>query len=372
VKRQYCVCIAGFVLACSIFTGCDVADKKASDRLASEEGAPASPVVAAQDVALLEEVAAKIERSSNGLVKSVDLRGIDVNDELAQTLSALDSLEKLTISDSSMSDEGWKALGQLSKLQQLDLRECPVDNDELKLAVSGMPNLRALRLSGKSGKTTVDDIGLAVLAGCPELKALAIDGLWVTVDGISQLAENNKLAELYAAGTALDDDAMLLLAKFPMLKKLRLAQTSVGTTGLQALSQLPIEDLDVSECSGVTDECLEFVGSIKSLKRLNLWRDNVSDEGVAALAGLTNLEWLNLDNTRVTDTGLQSLSSMKKLAFLHLGSTGVTNDGMPALTELTALRDLKVTRTAVTDVGVQTLKQTLPELSVQLIYLEGQ
>ncbi|MEZ6078374.1 MAG: hypothetical protein R3C56_22690 [Pirellulaceae bacterium] len=61
-----------------------------------------------------------------------------------------------------------------------------------------------------SGRTTVDDGGLAGLANCPELKVLAIDGLWVGSPGLEHLKGNLKLIELYASGTTIDDAASAL------------------------------------------------------------------------------------------------------------------------------------------------------------------
>lgn len=315
---------------------------------------------------------AKLEKSSAGVVTSVDLRGTEATDALAGSLARLARLEKLSMDQSSMTLEGWAQLAKLSDLQQLDLRDCPVNNEQLIAAVSGMSKLRALRMSGKSGQTSVDDTGLAVVSNCPELKALAIDDLWVTTAGIQHLKANTKLVELYAGGTTIDDDAALVLAKLPALKKLRLSRTGIGLSALESLSSLPLEDLDISEASGIDDDSLVALGKIKSLKRLNLWRDTVSDEGVVHLAGLTNLEWLNLDNTHLSDAGLPHLSGLSKLTFLHLGSTGVTDAGMDSLVSLKSLKDLKVTRTAVTDQGVEVVKKAIPGVDVQLKYIEGE
>jgi Leucine-rich repeat (LRR) protein len=318
----------------------------------------------------LEKLGVKFERGQSGKITSVNLSGSHLDDALAEQLSQLAGLQHLVVSESSMSLAGWKAVGKLSGLQQLDLRGCAVDNEQLTAAVAGMPRLRALRLSGQNGLTNVDDDGLKVLAGCADLKALSVDGLWFTLDGLRSLSNNKELAELYAAGTSLDDEAAQLLSEFPKLKKLRLAQTGVGTAGLEALSRLALEDLDISECSQISDQSLEAVGKINSLKRLNLWRDSIDDEGVKHLANLKNLQWLNLDNTHITDAGLRHLSELKQLTFLHLGSTSVTDDGMPALVGLNALKDLKVTRTAVTDAGVEVILASNPGVDIQLVYIE--
>ncbi len=315
---------------------------------------------------------AKVERNSDNEVVAADLRGIEVTDTLATEIAKLKELSKLTINESSMSVAGWQTIGTIPGLQQLDIRDCPINNEQFSAAVTNLRKLRAVRLNGKSGRTQVDDRGLAALSNCSELKVLAIDSLWITVAGIKQLAANQKLAEIYAGDTALDDESVELLAQLPDLRKIRLSRTGVGAPGLEALSKLPLEELDVSECSGVSDDSLVVIAKMHSLKRLNLWRDTVGDIGVEHLSQLTNLEWLNLDNTHLADAGLSQLSDMSKLTFLHIGSTGITDAGMPALVGLKSLKDLKVTRTAVTEAGVAVVKEAIPDVNVQLEYIEGE
>lgn len=320
----------------------------------------------------LRAAGAQLTENSVGQVIELNLGDIEATDTLAKQISLLDQLQKLTIRESAMTGAGWESLGKLHALQQLDLRDCPLDNAQLTAVASDLTQLRALRLNGTSGRTTVDDDGLAVLANCPELKVLAVDGLWVSGQGLEHLKKNLKLSELYAAGTTLDDGAVTLLADLPALRKLRLSQTTVGTEGLAALEKLSLEDLDVSEASSINDETLAIIGKMNSLKRLNLWRDTITDAGVEHLAGLTQLEWLNVDNTHLTDAGLPYLKGMTALKFLHLGSTGVTDEGMPALVSLKSLKDLKVTRTAVTEEGVAGVRQAIPGISIQLKYIEGE
>ncbi len=360
--------LAPVAAGCLLAAGCESStQQQAIDRQAAP---PATDAIVNQDTTSLEQAGAKLTRDSQNRVTAIDLRDIEVADSLAAEMAALTSVTRLTMNRSTMTTSGWEQLGQLSRLQQLDLRGCPVSNEQLTAAVSGMPRLRALRLSGDNDVTTIDDDGLAVLAGCPELKALAIDHLWISEQGLQHLVGNKKLAELYLASTLVDDASMQLIASMSSLRKLRLAKTAVGAAGLETLTALPLEELDISECSQIFDDAMVSVGKLTSLKRLNLWRDAITDEGVNHLAALTNLQWLNLDNTQLSDDGLVHLQGMTKLTFLHLGSTSVSDRGMPQLTGLTALKDLKVTRTAVTEAGVQTVQDALPDVSIQLNYIE--
>ncbi len=359
-------------LGCSEDAVHENADSKTASSAVPTASATVEPVRPAE-AKELETLGAALEYDSkSGSVTSVDCSKFELSDELAAKLQSLRQLKKLTIRDSSMSEAGWQSLGQLSEMEQLDVRDTNLSNTQLAAAVSSMPKLRAVRLSGKSGNTEVDDIGLEALASCQELKVLAADHLWVSADGLQHLSGCAQLSELYLAGTLMDDRAMELVAKLPNLKKLRLAKTSVGTVGLAVLSELSLEDLDISECSQVFDDSLAPVGKMKSLKRLNLWRDVISDTGVAHLVGLTNMAWLNLDNTHMGNAGLEHLSGMKQLSFLHLGSTRVTNEGIPLLTPLSSLKELKVTRTAVTEEGLKPLLDANPQVDVQIKYVEGE
>ncbi len=255
-------------------------DKGSGAEGTQETSAVSSPKTPGNQVTKsLEAVGAKLSRDSKGEVIGADLRGCKLDDAV---------------------------IGELSKLvtlQQLDLRECVLNNAQLTAAVQPLAKLKALRLSGKGAATTVDDEGLAVLANCPDLRVLSADELWFSEDGLKKLSGCKNLSELYIAQTLIEDAAMPTVATFKQLKKLRLAKTQVSVTGLKALAGLKLEDLDLSECSQINDGAMEAVAAFTTLKRLNLWRDPISDAGCSKLAGLTQLTWYNLDNTQLTDAG---------------------------------------------------------------------
>jgi len=69
----------------------------------------------------------------------------------------------------------------------LDLRACAVTNADLA-TLAGLTDLVALRLSGKSGATTVDDAGLGSLAPLTKLRVLMLDHLWIGGDGLTAIA----------------------------------------------------------------------------------------------------------------------------------------------------------------------------------------
>lgn len=326
----------------------------------------------AESIAGLEEVGAKLKKDGDGLVIEADFRGLTIDDSALEHLAGLRRVRSVLLNETGVSDEGMATVGKVATLQNVDLRGCTISNAGLE-PLAALSDLKALRLSGESGATSVDDDGMVHVAKMKNLKALLLDFLWISEVGLEQLAGLDKLEELYLAKTLVGDDALAAMSQFPRLKKLRISQCQFENEGLAHLAKVTtLEDLDLSENNSINDAGMPHLSGLTKLKRLNLWRTYVGDPGVESLAGLTAMEWLNLDNSQISDACLKHLSGMSKLSFLHLGSTLVSDAGLPDLEGLTSLKDLKVTRTAVTEEGVAQLKEKLPKTEIQLRYIAGE
>jgi hypothetical protein len=327
--------------------------------LAGRSALAAPPIDAA-----LAAAGATLKRDEAGSIVEIRFPGPSVDREILAALPELPALASVVLAGTDADDGALVPLGNIATLKNLDLRDCPVTNAGLA-HLAGLENLAALRLSGKSGKTTVDDDGMAHVAKLRSLRALMLDFLWVSEAGLETLLPLEKLEDLTLAQTLVGDEALPVIARFPALKRLRLAKTSVTGEGLAALEKLDrLADLDVSECVSIDDAALEPIGRLTGLERLNLWRVPVGDAGVAHLAALVKLRWLNLDNTQLTDAGLAALAGMQELAFLHVGSTAVSNAGLDRLAALAGLRELHLTRTAVDAAGGAALRARLPAAKV--------
>ncbi len=367
-------CLPAFLLF-PCFLGCSDSRTVENTQPATSSQSSAVPVSAdnADAITALEALGAKLQRDSRGHITEVNLRDTAAtNDDLIR-VAALQHVSSVLLNDLPVSDDGIAILATSeSPFANLDLRGCPIGNDSMAL-IKNMLSLKALRLNGVSGSTTVDDGGIVHLAGLTNLKVLVLDGLWVSEVGLEPLDKLVNLEELYMKSTTISDEGLLLLTRYPKLKKLRLAFNQISNDGLAHLAFIKtLEELDLSENSLLSDDGLAHLSGLTNLKKLNLWRLAITDSGISHLTGLTNLQWLNLDNTQLSDGGLPALLQMKKLTFLHLGSTTVSDAGLLLLQQLTALKDLKVTRTAVTEAGVAALQPLLPNTAIQQLYIEGE
>ena len=318
---------------------------------------------------------ALIQTDADGFVREVRFPAAPANTATASNLQLLADLPRVrsvVLAGSGTTDAELEIISQIGTLRNLDLRECPLTNAALSHAAL-LSNLEALRFSGKSGATTIDDAGMQQIAKLKKLRVLMLDYLWVSEVGIAKLVGLEQLEELTLAQTLINDDCMVLIARFPQLRKLRLARTGISASGLsQIVAMHRLEDLDLSEAAQISDKALAHVGRMRELKRLNLWRVPVGDAGASQLAGLANLEWLNLDNTTIGDKGLAVVGGLKKLTFLHLGSTAVSDAGLASLAELTALKELVLTRTAVSAAAAAQLAKQLPQAQIRLDFVAGQ
>ncbi len=357
------------VVGCGTNETLPVGDVRAENKAA---GAVATvPPDDAAAIAALEKLGARLKRGGDGRVTEVNLRGVELTDEDLAPLVSLTNLQSVLLNDTAITDGGLPPVGAVTTLRNLDLRGCGISNDGLAHLV-GLTSLRALRLSGKNNSTQVDDRGMGHIGKLIGLKALLLDFLFISEDGLEQLKGLKGLEEIYLAGTLAGDEAAGVLKQFSRLRKVRLSQTQVSDSGLEQLKDIEtLVELDVSENSLISDAGMVHLGTMKNLQKLNLWRLQISDAGLEPLGRLTNLAWLNLDNTLTSDVGLPALSGLKKLEFLHLGSTAVTDEGLVHLEALTSLKDLKVTRTNVSERGVATLQKKLPGANIQLKYIAG-
>lgn len=311
-----------------------------------------------------EEHNVQLKRDGEGHVTDVRFIEQPPTNEMLGMLQSLPRLRSLVLAGTATQDDALRQIAELSGLRNLDLRNCPVSNAGLAHLI-GMKSLAALRLSGATGETTVDDKGMASLAKIKTLETVMLDGLWISEEGLKPLVAIEGLVELTLAQSLAGDEALSVIAQMKNLCRLRLAKTAITSHGLRAISVLSkLRDLDLSECASLDNESLETVGTLVQLERLNLWRVPVGDAGIRHLAALRKIRWLNLDNTMLTDEGMGTLAGMPGLSTLHIGSTAVSNTGIQHLAEARSLREVFLARTAVDATGVATLRKKLPKATI--------
>lgn len=123
-----------------------------------------------------------------------------VADHLAETVSRLKKLKRLTLSGSRITDEGLKSLSRLSLLEELSIINC---------------------------EHKISKIGVSHLSTLPKLKSLDLTRCIIDDDGIAPLETVVSLEELKLGGVPISDKGLSVLYGLPRLRKLDIFNTEI-------------------------------------------------------------------------------------------------------------------------------------------------
>ncbi len=338
---------------------------------------------AAVDLNVVVETASTIKRNEAGAIVDVDLSDQAVDDKVVDAVAALDSLSVLRLRRTAISDAQLAKLAHL-KLRMVDLRNTNISDAGL-VHLAKIPSLvdiqlekskvtddgiRALKdLSLKSFNinycTSVSNEGLAVVAAMPSMEQLQFDYTSIDDDGMAVLAAAANLKRLRIRGVDVTGVGIAQLAELTNLSRLNLRDTSLDDAGLKVIAQLPKLDwLDISECRLVTPSGIAQLGQASTLTYLDLWETKADDESLAALTGLKNLTVLNLMATSVTDAALPALLKFEQLVELNVAGTQLADESFLALGRLPALKKLNVANTGIGFDTIDTLIESRDDLEV--------
>lgn len=118
-------------------------------------------------------------------------------------------------------------------------------NETIKL-VSVLQSLEKLDV----GDSNITDEGLEPLQKLPKLRVLSLNLTQITNVGLDHLKELKSLERLRLHATAISDDGMVSIARLSTLKVLDLSKTKVSDVGMEKLKSLPLlEELDLRSTS---------------------------------------------------------------------------------------------------------------------------
>lgn len=202
-------------------------------------------------------------------------------------------------------------------LKWIDLSDTQVTDAGLA-HLSDMTSLTELYINN----TAVSDDGVASLSKLYRLKTLSLIQTRITDKSISFLHELTDLESLDLRGNAMTDHTLLMLKPLKNLRFLFLNGERMDITGryldlvqlsedgVSAIAELEkLENLELSNC-GLTDHALRYIAKLQSLESLVLSRNNeITDAGLQHLKSLQKLRQLFITSTSITHTGISDLQT---------------------------------------------------------------
>jgi hypothetical protein len=234
-------------------------------------------------------------------------------------IATLPTVNEMEIVATKLTDAGLASIGRMRNLEVLHLAGTPVMTDEGLKALTTLPKLRHLRLSGP-----FTDQGWAYLTALPSVKVLWLETPKTAEDGLQHLARMGSLERLCLPYLdRISDRGLSYLKSMPKLMALGVGDADSADAGVAILASLPnLEVLALKGSSALTDGALKPLTSMPKLRALEIY------------------------NSRITERGLTSLTACKKLDSVQIKScVPVSQEAVARLrTELPSLQTVDISR----------------------------
>lgn len=287
------------------------------------------------------------ETDAQGRVVGVNLRSSWISDFELKQLGTLNSVERLDLSHTRITDIGFKDLKALTNVRDLNLYYAEQVGDAVLTVARGWQNLRRLNLRG----TKITDAGVAQLEEHPSLEAIDVGFSLFTDGGFEPLTTIPNLKELACGGNKVTDVGLNSLRLMPGLRKLDLSGAQRTDSGLWAAT--------------LTDRGVDAVATLTNLEELRIRGAKITDLGSAKLGALKLLRVLDVSETQLSSSGLKSVTAMVKLEQLSLyGCQRVDDSVVAVLAELPSLSWVDLQGTKVTAGALRKLQHQRPKLRV--------
>jgi hypothetical protein len=166
-----------------------------------------------------------------GQLRHLSLRGQNYNDLAAEAVASLYWLDSLDISETSISNEGFKCFGRLRRLSSVRASGTRLGQGGLQCLPDLSRSLRRLYLRD----TAIRNGDCKEIAAAEHLRVLDISCTAIDDVGLEQVCTLARLTHLYLHQTKVSDRAADLLGDLQQLREIGISGTRVTKEGLAAI-----------------------------------------------------------------------------------------------------------------------------------------
>lgn len=241
------------------------------------------------------------------------------------------NIQALTVESREIYGEDFAALARFAKLSVLDLVNCEGLRDEDLRHLSGLAELKKIKLSGE----IIHGDGFKHLQGLSKLTHLSLaSSKRLTDQGVAELAKLKHLTYLSLHWSSELTDAQLVkiselfnLKEFSIWGSQRITDKGLG-------SILALENLEAFKCSHSSEVSAKGIEELKSLKQLNqitLGYMSQLDDVMIPLTKIKSLEYVTIHGLKITDKSIQQFRKLPNLKRVYLDGCDVTKAGVENL-----------------------------------------
>ena len=277
-------------------------------------------------------------------LEKLELAGSNSVDDLSlKDIGRVETLKSIKLNRLAITDEGLEELGQLPKLEILNLSGCDNVTGDCFVAFAHPESMKDLNLENVS---KLSDEGLKEISRFTNLEHLRMSNNdQIKGAGFECLATLKKLKTLGCPKTAITDDHLALLDGIKTLKTIWLHDCrSISGRGLDHLSQsINCQKMSLNQCRNIDSPDFEVIAKFKNLKRLYLARTRIRPDGIEQLCKLKQLEKLNLSgNAWLDDSAIEKLQSCNVKELMVLSLPRLTDQCIESIGKMPNLVDLEI------------------------------
>ncbi len=354
---------------------------------------------------------------------AVDLTGLPLSGVDLSPLVSNPRIRHLHLGNSGVSFEQVRGLKGMAQLEELDLGDCPLEQDQLNWMLSHFPRLASLRVNvtqlesvALTRNSTLRSLQLTQferlrdlrmvdipdLNGClrlartpdrleirnaPSLRGFSLEQPWPADAVMTGLRD---LEWFSAGGPQLHDSVVDTLLQCDALERLVLAHTSVSLEKLAELGSLQglvslvlpgaavddrvtaqwhalkrLREINLND-SYVAEGTFRWLAEVDSLRHLSLNRVNLSDRAAAELVNLLQVAQLELADAQLDPKWLIALLNQQTLERIDLSGWKLDPPLVDALATCESLESLRISRCEMTSEALQEIATANPTLQIEL------
>ena len=257
----------------------------------------------------------------------MELKGQSVTDATITSLKGIGRVERLSLYDTAVSDEGIAFIARNAPLHEISISSDVVTDTAIGY-LCRVQSLRSLLIFRAPG---VGDAAAELLSECTELRELYLNETRITDTAARCIAKVSTLQRLCLDGTALTDEGVAALGDLQRLSLLSLQRTCIIGWAFGSFPSDAQLSLDL-DASGATDGGMAVLAShLIRLKRVSLNDTSITDATATALAHLKGLIAVQIARTFVTDQGVLAFKGHPTLQAIHLDGSSIAASTIKAL-----------------------------------------
>jgi hypothetical protein len=279
-------------------------------------------------------------------LSTMPLAGIDL-----RPLSKNDRIRELRLASTGVTGQQLEPILSLPRLISLDLRNCPIANEQAEIMLDRLPMLRDLLVDGSSyQRLEVIDRGQLIQFIKTPMPSASIVRIQRSPQLNSELVLGDKLKELSITearslqGLSIDGPlpADAILEGFRDLRYCALGGPNVDDRLCAALWHCPKLDHLILAHTSLSRRSFLQIGELRDLSTLIIPGADIDDSVTAGWRDLRQLSEVDLSYTKISRETFQFLMSLRNLQRLAINHVNIDRRDLGPLAEITQLIELEV------------------------------